>query len=448
LKTYFHSVRLKEKHCRGCVNCTKRCPTEAIRVRSGKAKIIESRCIDCGECIRHCLHRAKAAITDDLEILNNFQYTIALPAPALYAQFPPDISVERLIAALRRMGFDEVYEVAKAAEIVTAVTCDFLAAGQFTPPIISSACPAVVRLMQVRFPELLEHLLPLEAPIEIAAYIARKEAVRKTGWPSDQIGIFFITPCPAKVTAIKQPLGIEASHINGAIALNKIYPLMLKTLPKECKPIKDIASHIGVGWALAGGESTGIPPERRLVISDIHAVVEVLEAISLGKLKGIDYVECLACAGGCIGGPLTVENRFTAELNMKQRLKKIEGKRGPRGTEAELNYKKRDVKSLKIQPIETNSLLKLDEDIGQALVKVELLEKTLDSLPGFDCGSCGSPNCKSLAEDIVRGSAALTDCVFKLRERVRNLAEEIVDLAHRLPPVMSRDGADEEGEET
>ena len=56
MNTYFHSVRLDEEKCMGCTNCIKRCPTQAIRVRSGKAHIISERCIDCGECIRVCPH--------------------------------------------------------------------------------------------------------------------------------------------------------------------------------------------------------------------------------------------------------------------------------------------------------------------------------------------------------------------------------------------------------
>jgi iron only hydrogenase large subunit-like protein len=443
---YFHSVRLKEKRCRGCVNCTKRCPTEAIRVRNGKAQIIESRCIDCGECIRHCLHRAKAAYTDDLSLIDEFRYTVALPAPTLYAQFPPEHSVGQIIDAIKAIGFDAVTEVAKAAEYVTEATRALFDNGGYTAPLISSACPAVVRLVQVRFPELIEHLLPFEAPVEVAAKMAREQACKETGFAPHEIGVFFITPCPAKVTAIKQPNGENASNINGAIALNKIYFQILKNLPRQQGKGVGEASHIGLGWAVAGGETVDFPPERRLIVSEIHNVIEVLEAICLGKLKDIDFVECLACAGGCIGGPLTVENRFTAELNMKKRIKDTQ--RVLADVETEVKSTTERVNSLRMQPVEAGQILQLDEDIEQALVKVELLEETMESLPGFDCGSCGSPNCKSLAEDIVRGQAVLTDCIFKLRERVQNLATEIVDLAKKLPPVMSRDVIEEdEGEE-
>ena len=89
MQQYFHSVTLDRENCKGCTNCIKRCPTEAIRVRDGRARIIEERCIDCGECIRICPNRAKLAITDPLVRLGDYKYTVALPAPSLYAQFGP-----------------------------------------------------------------------------------------------------------------------------------------------------------------------------------------------------------------------------------------------------------------------------------------------------------------------------------------------------------------------
>ena len=85
-KKTFHSVRLEKEKCRACTNCLKRCPTEAIRVRGGRAHIIDERCIDCGECIRVCEYHAKIAVTDPLSSISRFRYKLALPAPSLYGQ--------------------------------------------------------------------------------------------------------------------------------------------------------------------------------------------------------------------------------------------------------------------------------------------------------------------------------------------------------------------------
>ena len=175
---FFHSVTLKEDKCVGCTNCVKRCPTEAIRIRNGKAFIASERCIDCGECIRICPHHAKRARYTHMEDLGKFKYNIALPAPSLYGQFNNLDDIDYVLTGLKKMGFDQVYEVSRAAELVSEATRKLMynaETGRGLPrPVISSACPAVVRLIRVRFPDLCDHVLPLKSPMETAAGMAKR----------------------------------------------------------------------------------------------------------------------------------------------------------------------------------------------------------------------------------------------------------------------------------
>lgn len=434
----FHSVRLIANLCQGCVNCIKQCPTEAIRIRSGKARITETRCIDCGECIRRCPSHAKSAVTDSLADLELFRYNIALPAPSLYAQFSLDTSIESILCGLLNIGFNEVFEVAQGAEIVSLAIRDYLTRKDISRPAISSACPAVVRLIQVKYPELIDHLIPIDAPVEVAARIIRAECSSDLGCDPEEIGIWFITPCPAKMTAVQQPLGSEKSNITGAIAISKIYSALLKALAKGGDPRCRRASWMGIGWAVSGGEAAAVDADNALVVHEIHNVSEALDQVVMGKLH-VDYIEGLACAGGCIGGPLTVENRFVAEHRMKQRMNKMVSEDKALGREPRQGYCEAELGVDERRAIEPRPILRLDEDIFKAMYKVEVMEKTLRRLPGLDCGSCGSPSCKALAEDIAQGTASETDCVFKLRERVRDLAKEMVDLAEKLPPSLDKD---------
>lgn len=432
---YFHSVTLDEDKCRGCTNCIKRCPTEAIRVRKSKARITKERCIDCGECIRICPYHAKKAVTDPLESMNNYNYTIAIPAPTLYGQFKPEYSRNALLNALKSVGFNEVFEVAAAAEIVSCATRKLLENPSCRKPLISSACPAVVRLIQLRFPNLIENLVKLDSPMELAASTARNKAVKEKGLEPEDIGVFFITPCAAKATSIKAPYGKEKSQVDYTISIKDIYVRMLESLDKASESNENLekSGFEGIRWANSGGEGLAAGTEKFLAVDGIHNVVTILDEIENERIQGVDFIEALSCQGGCLGGPLTVENLYVAKTRIK---KHVDESRDKKYT-SDISFEAEQLKWT--AAIEPRPVMKLDEDIITAMKMLEELESINNSLPGLDCGSCGAPNCRALAEDIVRGIANETDCIFKLREKVRNLAEQMAELESKMPPVMDKE---------
>jgi Na+-translocating ferredoxin:NAD+ oxidoreductase RNF subunit RnfB len=420
---YFHSVTLERDKCKGCTNCIKGCPTEAIRVRDGKAVIIEERCIDCGECIRVCPNRAKAALTEELKDIARFHHPVALIPPSFYGQFPSQVSPGTIAAALQALGFHRVLEVGLAAEYVTEAVAEYLEEHPAPRPLISSACPAVVRLIQVRFPSLADLIIRVEAPIEVAAAIARQRG-------KGDMGVFFISPCPAKVTSIKQPVGRAESGLDGALSMAEVYGQILPLL-REVEPLSGYpqASHVGTSWGRSGGEREGVSG-RSLAVHGIHHVINICELIEQGCLTDYEFIEAQSCPAGCVGGCLTVENPFVAETNLRHTALAYPRGQGHRPKVA-------GEVLLLTRPITPRKIWQLDDDTTRAMEKLLLLQETEKELPGLDCGSCGSPSCRTLAEDVVRGRASINDCIFNLRERVRRLAEEMVDLAGKVPPAMA-----------
>ncbi len=422
MSKYFHSVTLDREKCKGCTNCLRSCPTEAIRVRDGKAVIIAERCVDCGECIRHCPYHAKIATTDSIGVISKFQYKIALPAPALYGQFKSMEDTGTLIAGLKAIGFDEVYEVALGADSISGMIRKELA-NTVVRPMISSACPAVVRLIQVRFPDLLPNVINVLPPVEAAAKLARKEFSEKSGVSPDQVGCFFITPCPAKMTYIRNPLGLEKSNVDGAISILEIYGLLTGSMRHENEPyLGRKATYAGVGWARSGGESAAVNCENALAVDGIHNVIKVLEEIENNKLNDLQYFEGLACQGGCVGGALAFENPWVAKNRIRKLVEKMRKEDEPAEPLPDLG-------SYATEPIAELPALKLDDDIENAMHMMERIERIAGSLKGLDCGSCGAPTCRALAEDIVKGEATELDCIFILRDRVKNLAQQMIDLS-------------------
>lgn len=419
---YFHSVRLDTNKCHGCTNCIKRCPTEAIRVRGGKAEIIKERCIDCGECIRVCPYHAKLAETDSFDMLKEFKYTIAMPAPAFYGQFKDVSDVNKILTALKLVGFDDVFEVARGAEIVSQATRNLIEKGGLLKPVINSACPAVLRLIRVRFPDLIRHILPICSPMEAAATVARAQAIEKTGLKSEEIGIFFITPCPAKETSIKSPLLREKSAVNGAISISDAY-MRVRGLVKTVENPENLAKAglEGVSWARSGGECKASGTIINIAVDGIEEVIKILEEIENGKLDNIDFVELLACNGGCVGGPLTVENSYVCSNRIRNMIK-LSSDTLP------IDYDIEETNLLWKKALEPVPTMRLADSFEEAMEKLEKIDKIFENMPKLDCGSCGAPSCKALAEDIVLGIGSENDCIFKMRERVQDLARELFEL--------------------
>lgn len=418
---YFHSVTLDADRCLGCTNCIKRCPTEAIRVRDGKASIISERCIDCGECIRICPHHAKRPVYDSLSLLKNYKYNIAIPAPSLYGQFSNLDDIDIVLTGLKGLGFDDVVEVAAAAEIVSDATRLYMLDKNIKKPVISSACPAIVRLIRVRFPDLCENVLPLKAPMEIAAQAARKKAAKEhPEFSEDEVGVFFISPCAAKVTDVKSPIGADKSSVSGVLAISSIFAELASQMTKveTPEPLSE-SGIIGVSWAGIGGESSALLREQYLAADGIENVIRVLEELEDEKFTDLDFIELNACAGGCLGGVLTVENPYVARARLK-RLRKYLPVSCAHMEEKEIPDSMKWTEELEFAPV-----MELSSDLGKAMEMMGRIDEITSKLPGLDCGSCGAPSCHCLAEDIVRGEADITDCVFILRERVQTAASAL-----------------------
>lgn len=244
------------------------------------------------------------------------------------------------------------------------------------------------------------------------------------------------------MTYINNPLGFERSYVDGVIAIKDIYGLVRSKL-REIKVIKplSITSGKGIGWAASGGESLALEIEEYINVDGIHNVVKVLEEIENGRLKDITYFEGLACTGGCVGGPLAVENPYVAKNRIKRLSSKLKDKEESLSAwTAEIinSFSLRLEDVLFEKELETNPVLELDSDIERAMEKFEKANNILSILPGLDCGACGSPTCKTLAEDIVRGFANDTDCIFILRENIKELANKMVELSNKLPPSLER----------
>lgn len=420
-KNYKHSVSLDVSKCKGCTNCLKRCPTEAIRIRDGRAVISSDKCIDCGECIKACPYKAKKANHDPLSCIGDYKYSIALPAPSLYGQFANMENIGYIIKGLLEMGFDDVFEVACAAELVSAYTRQYIKRTDIKKPLISSACPAITRIISMNYPFLCENVMPILPPVDIAACLAREKAKNEHPDLTDEdIGIIFISPCPAKVSYVKNDFARERNYIDAVVSVRDVYFELLDKMKKlGDEPLEMTESGmVGIGWATTGGESTAIFNERYLAADGIENCIRVLDQIDNEDFSKLDFVELNVCSGGCVGGAMTVSNPYIAQARL-QNLKRYLPVSPNRPASEWIPDK-----FFNENKIEYNPSQLLSDDKKTARKMMRDIEEITEKLPKIDCGSCGAPTCMAFAEDIVKGETTADECTVIMRKLFHKYLEE------------------------
>lgn len=411
MNAYEHSVLLDESKCVGCTTCLRHCPTEAIRIKNGRAVIDSARCIDCAACIRYCAHNAKRAVCDKLTDMDRFKWKIALPAPTLYGQFDNLEEVDYVLSGLLKIGFDDVFEVSKAAELVSAYTRLYLKTEGIKKPAISSACPVILRLIALRFPSLSEHVIHMLPPMEVAAKLARERALKAhPELTPEDIGVCFITPCPAKVSYVKNGFAGYDSCIDHVVSISDIYFLLIGEMKSDVTPaMLSESGRIGLGWARSGGEATAIFNEDYLAADGIENVIHVLDQVENGNIPPLEFIELNACTGGCVGGVLTMQNPFIAKARLQTLRRYLPVSQNLLSKDD--NYIPDDYLFEDLP--EYHPITRLGSSIAESMRMMADIQKFKSTLPGIDCGSCGAPTCRAFAEDVVKKTACPEDCHLK-----------------------------------
>ncbi len=409
-----HYIEIDESLCSGCVVCMKACPTKAIRVINHQVARIEGVCIDCGECIRVCPKGAVKAIVTESDDLKEGRFSVVDASTAIYAQFGEDIMPNDILLGLKRMGFDYVHDQSYTNEIFNVAMELYFIESVKKPdsplPLISPVCPVVIKLIAYLFPSLMKHIPPLIPPRDIVAREAKKRLSKKYGFKQGEVKVLHITPCPAKMISIKEPIFFGNSYLDGAIGISSIYASLKDNIQKVDE---DIVLHhsggIGLGWGMCGGETAGLNMNC-LAISGLQETIRYLEKIEMGLLKNIDYVEFRVCLEGCIGGPFTVVDKYQAKQHLQSLIRMF-------GVEKRIKYQY--VKNLyekgwffaerKQIPSEQKTL---QPSISDNIERQNNIEEIMQLLPGGECGGCGSPDCRTFAEDVVDGRASLESCVY------------------------------------
>ena len=411
------------------MRCMRICPTQAIRVKGGKARLIPELCIDCGECLSVCPTGAITATTISFGELDRYKFKVAIPAPALFAQFSMEETPYRIAKALIHIGFDAVWDYSVDTELISRAIIDFVENWEGPFPLISSSCPVVVRLVQVAYPSMVKHMLPMEAPREVAAREIKRKYSKKLGLKPEEIAAVYITPCQAKSIAIIEPAEGGRSYIDGTVAIRDIYNDIQHYL-LENKIDKGNAAEVLdqdrlPRWGTPEGEFQNMSSKHYIPLIGLANIINVFDDIERGKIRNIEFLECHSCQGGCIGGNLTVENLYVARAKKLHLLANQPPDTKEFLEEVERRYQSENL-SLKA-PLSPRTLRESDLGLKERVERKHRKDEVLLILPDLDCGLCGAPRCYDHAEDVAAGEAEVGDCIFLSEDRIDKLRKMYLD---------------------
>lgn len=403
------------------------CPTHAIRVKDGKAKLLPELCIDCGLCLSVCPSSAIKATTQSFAEIDKFKYKVAVPCPTLLGQFPPEISPAHIAVGLRSLGFDAVWDFAVELALVERAIADYIEKWQGPFPLISVYCPVIVRLVQVLYPSMVDQLIHIQTPRELAGRELKQRYSQELGIEQGDIAAIYITPCQAKTISILEPAEGARSNLDGALGISDVYNEILavtSTLGEEELQAglmglfysTDVAR-----WSASRAERRDRRQHRCMSVTGLPNVIQVFDDIEKGKLRNIEYLDCYGCWGGCIGGNLAVDNLYVTLSKLHRLLSGLPQSNPQLEAEVERRYATEDF-SLKgrVRPRTTANYI---GDLKERVKRVKTEEAVMKTLPGLNCGLCGTPDCKTFAKDVARGAARQEECVLLSDERMRQLRE-------------------------
>jgi len=341
MREWTHSFKIDPDKCNGRLGCMRWCPTQAIRVREGKAKLLPELCIDCGSCLRVCPSGAISAATQSLKDLSKFKYKVAVPSAVLFGQFPAGISPTHIIEGLKSLGFDAVWIIGVETALTNQAIREYMGNWKGKFPLISSSCPVVVRLIQVSYPGMVEQLVHVEPPRELAGRELKRKYSEELGIPKHEIGAVYVTSCQAKTISILEPAEGVKSDLDGTVSISDVYNGILSAAhaSRENSPTTALQDYLFsedmFQWSTGKGQRGNLRDYRYMALTGLSNIIQVFDDIEKGKLRNIDFLECYACWGGCVNGNLTVDNfyvtrsklqRLVAELPDQKALIEAEGK--------------------------------------------------------------------------------------------------------------------------
>jgi signal transduction histidine kinase/Pyruvate/2-oxoacid:ferredoxin oxidoreductase delta subunit len=423
-----YDIDVNNRKCRRCAYCVQICPAKAIKVEKDGFRVIQERCIMCGGCIRSCPQEAltcHGGLSRVKEFFREHDKTIAILDPS----FPVETdlgSPGQVVTALRRIGFDEVWEGAFGAELVSQVYFKLLHEDAISP-LISSFCPVIVFYIQKYYPQLIPNLAPVVSPMIAIGRVARQ--IKGPEWK-----VVYITSCLSRMGEMVSPE--VAGAIDEVITFVDIRGLMQEqdidgTTLSETK-FDGPRPYQGRIIPVIGGLYRNIGPSFDVLTDEISVIggyrrsIGALKQVAEGYMQGkfLDFVYCY----GCVDGPFAERDlSILARRQIVAQYTKTEmAKQDIVSVMAELDTFKDIDLSRSFQDMEQRLPAPTEEEIRTVLKKIGKLPPNQN----LDCRACGYPSCRDKAIAVVQGLAREEYCLPYLLKESKKIYQQL-EKSHR-----------------
>lgn len=400
----------KDAKCKDCFKCLRECPVKAIRYENHQAKIIEQRCILCGRCTLVCPQNAKQVHSETdsvLALLSSGKKVVASLAPSFVSSFDTqDFGVMR--EALLSLGFADVEETAIGAKAVTEEYRRLLGTGEFKN-FITSACPAVNRMIRIYYPNALKYLAPVPSPMVAHARMLKKR--------DPEASVVFIGPCIAKKRE-----AAESGIIDGVLTFEELKTVFERKNIRLCEIEAKRAAD-------GGGLKARYYPIPRGIIKSFDSLPEGYEYVAVDGVERVSealremdsltglFLEMNCCEHACIGGPCALPGKggsIKSNETVRRYAAKGQGETALPAADIDLTEK--------------HPRIILDDFVPSETDIRAVLAKTGKNSPAdeLNCGACGYSTCREKAIAVLNGYADIEMCLPYMRSRAESMSNEII----------------------
>ncbi|WP_279006608.1 [Fe-Fe] hydrogenase large subunit C-terminal domain-containing protein [Thomasclavelia cocleata] len=375
--------------CKKCIKCVKSCPTDAISIVNEQVIIDKDKCINCDICIQACDQKVLRVKHVDLQkALKKHDYNIALISTAILSDLKTYEEIKNIAHAIKKFGFDEVVQYSDIEGILYKQALrDSVGKHKV---MLTSFCPTINKLIKNDYPTLIDHLLPYDYPVEIAA------KKLKAKYKDKNIGIYSLCECVGKLTLAKKPFDNNESNIDYAFSISQMFPQINKLKDDQQENIE--MNKYGVKSIVS--DLYGNRDLSVISVEGLPQIKKALDLIEFDQLKHVDLIALFNCFQGCIGGYYLWSNPFEGCFNIKSMLSECQK---DTAVLDKTEYQK-------IHTINSN-----EQNFKERLAWFNKVNAILETLPQFDCGSCGFANCRGLASRIASGEVEASLCRVKRR---------------------------------